>query len=429
MLKLCSITLLSSLCIASTVGAQAAPPPAPTEPSTAAAPSEPAPTVVPAPEAPVNAPVVLPAEPPPSAAVVVEPAPAPAPAPNADLPSKLAVGTEGFFKPGINLQGWFQFDDRSAYNSSTKDYVSAYTFRLRRAEISAKGEILPGLLGYAVMVDPARVLETQNKTIDVTQMGMKVGSVIVNQPVSPISILQDFFITLQSDYLDASLGQFKIPVSYEGYTSASKLMFPERHSVSRFFGDKRDIGIRLAKTFKYMSYSAGIFNGNGQNNLDNNHAKDGALRLDFYPIEGLTVAVVGYATLYDRKQPTAKDRYEADLRFEKAGFTFLGEIIGGNDIGIGGVKTKSFGTYGAVGYKFPFNLEVVFRIGYLDPNTKDDIKPTDKVATTDELTQMDIGLNYYLKGNEVKFQLAYTQFAYQTVKNSNQFIFAAQASY
>ena len=42
------------------------------------------------------------------------------------------------------------------------------------------------------------------------------------------SILQDVELTYLSDYADVSIGQFKIPISYEGYNSASKLIFPER---------------------------------------------------------------------------------------------------------------------------------------------------------------------------------------------------------
>ena len=63
-------------------------------------------------------------------------------------------------------------------------------------------------------------------------------------------------------YLDASIGQFKIPVSYEGYNSSSKLLFAERAPVSRKYGDVRDMGLRLAN-----------FNGTTLDNLDNNKQK------------------------------------------------------------------------------------------------------------------------------------------------------------
>lgn len=403
---------------AGAVQAQAAPPAEPsaapttttTEPAQPNA-SEATPPSAAEPSAP--APVLAPPPPPPLAAP--ESAPALEPPPPPPAPSKIAVGTDGFFKPGVNLQGWFQFSDR---------YDSAYSFRLRRAEISAKGDIIPGLVSYAVMFDPARVLEPANKNFMVGDQ-----TLAISQPNSPLSALQDFFVTYTSDYIDASIGQFKIPVSYEGYGSASKLLFPERSVVARAFGDRRDLGLRLAKSFKYFGYSAGIFNGSGQNTLDNDHAKDGALRVEAYPIEGLTIALVGYTTLYDRKKSAVRDRYEADLRFEKNGFLFQGEIIGG---AVGAAnnapRTKSFGMYGALAYRLPFNLEPAFRIGYYDPNTKIDVKATDK-GTNDETVEINAGLNYYVKNHEAKLQLAYTYLKYQTLKDDTQVVFNAQVAY
>ncbi len=57
---------------------------------------------------------------------------------DAEPPRKLAVGTEGFFQPGILLQGWF-LADRADETTST--------FRVRRAELHLKGEIIPGRVG------------------------------------------------------------------------------------------------------------------------------------------------------------------------------------------------------------------------------------------------------------------------------------------
>ena len=72
------------------------------------------------------------------------------------------------------------------------------------------------------------------------------------------SILQDVQLTYMTDYADISIGQFKIPVSLEGAGSASKLLFPERALISRAFGDKRDLGLKVEKKFEYFSYLVGI---------------------------------------------------------------------------------------------------------------------------------------------------------------------------
>src|SRR5205085_1236583 len=132
--------------------------------------------------------------------------------------------------------------------------------------------IWPGHVAYAVMIDPAKLLEFGDKTVAVANAPApadpaKPEQVNVKQPVSAVSMLQDVYLTFQFPIVDISLGQFKTPVSWEGYNSSSKLLFPERALVSRMFGDKRDLGLRLAKTFKRFGYSAGLFNGAGANNL------------------------------------------------------------------------------------------------------------------------------------------------------------------
>ncbi|MGA9525613.1 MAG: porin, partial [Myxococcaceae bacterium] len=89
------------------------------------------------------------------------------------------------------------------------------------------------------MIDPARVLEFRDRTL---------GEATVKQPVGPVSMFQDFYVTYKTTYVEASVGQFKIPVSWEGYNSSSKLLFAER-----------DLGIRLAKKFERFGYMAGVY--------------------------------------------------------------------------------------------------------------------------------------------------------------------------
>jgi hypothetical protein len=38
-------------------------------------------------------------------------------------------------------------------------------------------------------------------------------------------------------------------------------------------------------------------------------------------------------------------------------------------------------------------------------------------------------LAYYLRGDEMKFSISYSQFIHQTLKNDNEFIFAAHAAH
>ncbi len=338
--------------------------------------------------------------------------PEPTPPPPPQPPNKLSVGSEGLFQPGLLLQGWFRV---------THEDETTSTFRMRRAEISAKGEIVPRLVAYAVMIDPAKVLESEEVTIEVAPG----EEVTISQPQSAISVFQDLFITFQSPYVDASIGQFKIPVSWEGYNSSSKLLFAERAPVAREFGDRRDIGLRLAKTWEYFGYSAGLFNGTTLNNLDNNNAKDAALRLEAYPVKGLVIAGVAYASIGDRGEPGAKDRFEGDVRYENGPFLVQAEYIRGHDVTSSG-EADGHGFYGALAWTFAEVLQPALRIGYLDPDVDADLPVS---ASKDELFHVDVGLNYFIQKHEAKLQLNYYRFEYDDRTPRDEVLLAAQVGF
>lgn len=334
------------------------------------------------------------------------------------------MGAEGLFQPGLLLQGWFLIDHADETTS---------TFRLRRAELHVKGEIVPSLVSYALMIDPAKVLEPRDTTLTVANQDppptdpTRPETVTARQPVSALSVLQDFFITYQSPYVDVSIGQFKIPVSWEGYNSSSRLLFPERALVSREFGDRRDLGLRLAKSFRYFGYSAGVFNGAALNNLDTNNDKDLALRLEAYPIEGLVIGGVVYASVGARTS-NVKDRYEGDLRFERGPFLFQAEYIRAHDVGNAGPAVDAQGFYGALAWTFLDVLQPCLRVGFIDPDVSRDIDPA-VAGGRDEVWHIDAGLNYFIRKNEAKLQLIYSRFQYDNRTAQDQVILAAQVSY
>jgi len=307
------------------------------------------------------------------------------------FPRQMRIGTEGLFRPSALLQGWF---------FAQKAQETATTFRMRRAELRARGEIAPGWVDYSVMVDPAR------------------------RGRGAASILQDLFVTVKTPYANISLGQFKTPVSWEGYNSSARLLLPERALVSLNYGNWRDMGIRVAKEFPYFGYSAGVFNGSGTDTLDLDNAKDVALRLEAYPIEGLVIGGVAYVTVGNRSV-AATDRYEADLRFERGPFLFQSEYIYARDKQDAAPAVKGHGFYGAVAWTFWERLQPAFRVGYMDPN----IRLKSASGESHRVWQTDVGLNYYVQKHEMKFQLAYSRFQHKTLKPSHELILAGQVAF
>lgn len=77
-----------------------------------------------------------------------------------------------------------------------------------------------------------------------------------------------------------------------------------------------NIGVKVDKKLgKHFYYRADLLNGSGQNLLENDDQKDGALRVEAYPFEGLTLGAAGYVGLWDRGRDTdARQRSRVVVR-------------------------------------------------------------------------------------------------------------------
>ncbi|HYQ44761.1 MAG TPA: porin [Polyangiaceae bacterium] len=421
------LLLASSAAFAQAPGAAAPTPPAPAAPA-------PAPAVAPAPAAAAEAPAPAAAPP---AIDVTTPAPAPVVAP-AELPpaavpaetplaAKLGISKDGFWQPAATLQFW-AFGANQGGDTTT-------TLRIRRAELRVKGEIIPKFFSYNVMIDPARALDNSTSKLTTSD-----GATVSVNNQGTITILQDYMLTFMSDYADVTVGQFKIPVSYEGYGSASKLLFPERAVVSRRFGDQRDLGIKIDKKLgKHFYYQAAVFNGEGQNKLDSNAQKDLALRLELYPIDGVMIGGVGYTGFTNRDSSPTKDRLEADFKLELANVLLQAEYIHGWDGPTSAARSESAGFYAVVGYTIADKIQPLFRIGRFDSDVRQDLKGTSSARQggttpiaapfTDEMMSYELGLNYYLKGNDAKLQASWSKYTFANQLNRGEVIIAAQAAF
>jgi hypothetical protein len=344
-----------------------------------------------------------PPPPPPGAAAPAAAEPAPPAEPEPERPNQLAIGKEknGFFQPGFLLQMWFVLDHQVV---DGPDYQSR--FRARRAELRVKGEIIPKLIGYNVMIDPAKLLNFTDATVPVENQEPAPtvpGEVTIRVPPNDTSILQDAYLTAMSEYVDVSFGQFKNLVSWEGYNSSSKLILPERSLVSRTFGDRRDLGIKAEKKFERFMYGVGLLSGQGLNQPDTNNQKNAVVRAELYPIDGTMIGGLAYVAIGERDAPGTDDRAEVDLRLELANVLFQGEYIRGWDMNSAGTeRAEGHGAYGAVGYTFFERLQPIVRIGFLDP----DIDNADNHTVAYE-----VGVNYFVQqNNEMKLQLSYSLF-------------------
>jgi len=345
------------------------------------------------------------------------------------LAPKLGLLKNGWWQPGANLQFW-AFGANQGGDTQT-------TARIRRLELKLKGELIPKLIGFNVMIDPARALDNNKSTLTTSD-----GATVSVNNQGAVSIVGDVVLTVMSEYADVSVGQFKIPVSYEGAGSAAKLLFPERAVVSRAYGDIRDIGLKIEKKLgKHFYYQAAVFNGEGQNKLDTNKQKDIAGRIEVYPLDGMTVGLVGYAGITHRDSSLTKDRLEADFKLDLAHLLVQAEYIHGWDGATGQTtapgqttaRREGHGVYGVVGYTFFDKLQPLFRVGYYDPDLSQDLPgkagERTNLTVSDEVTTFELGLNYYLLADNAKLQAAWSRFHYENEPDRGEFILSAQASF
>jgi len=342
-------------------------------------------------------------------------------------PDRVSAGKNGgFFQPLALIQIW-------GVATHVDDQKTTTTFRLRRAELGARGEILPKLLAYRVVFDLAK---TPTFTSSTTQVPVPAAAGEPSPGTVPVpsytlgadrSVLQDAFMTYLSDYADVTIGQFKQPISLQALQPNAKLLFPERSKVTREYGDRRDIGIRVEKKIAdVFYYNAGLFNGQGQSVQDADRAKDLALRLEAYPIPGLTIGGLAYGTVA-AGNGVARNRLEADLRLELADLIVQGEYIHAWT-GPKSRRLEGHGAYGEAAYLIAKQFQPAVRIGFLDTNT-DDLRPA-SISESGVQQQYELGLNYLVNGfYDGKLTAAFAYYSQEHGPDTSELTLQAQATF
>jgi hypothetical protein len=322
-------------------------------------------------------------------------------------PRTVAVGTEGTLQVGANLQTWVFVGHQES---------AASTLRIRRAELKLFGEIIPKRVFYRLMFDGAKLLRFTEDAVPVQNQDpppsdpARPETVNTAAPPADTAPLQDLFVTVFGD-VDITAGQFKIPLSYEGLQPSTKLLLPERALVSRYYGEKRDIGIKAAKKFPRGAYVLGVFDGQGPNQLDSNLQKDVALRLEAYPTRGLVMAAVGYTAIGQRDLPGTKDRLEGDLVIQHDTVVLQSEYIHGWERNPNAARIESHGAYVTVAVMVADPLQAAARIGFLDP----DVHAGDTSILNTAVVHFEAGLNFAVRRfsrlpTGLRFQLGYALF-------------------
>ena len=268
------------------------------------------------------------------------------------------------------LTSWYSFD-RTAPDA----------FTLRRINLYFSGDVTPEL-SYAIMVNPA-------KTPALPGVSLAPGAPVPGVTVSPsgdTKILQDAVLSAKlGGGWKASMGQFRTPISAEALNPATRLPLAKRALFleGNAFGFYRDLGLQVSgPLLPGLSTTVGVFNGHGSNQVETNHQKDVAGRLDYAPVSNLKL---GASYLRGSRGAAAAltERLGANAELAIGPLLVSGEVLGGSDGSV-----RRLGWYGQGLWAFSSTVNAVARYEEWDA---DQAQEGRQQNTT-------LGVNWFLNG-------------------------------
>ncbi len=286
-------------------------------------------------------------------------------------------------KPAITISGLAQIHARGFADQSGPVAETPDTFLLRRAEIRLTAAITPRISGY-ISIDPAKQLSVG--TSGVAQSSNILQEVVISYQLAPKTFVD--------------VGQFKIPVGYEGDLVSSSalqnieraLMYQARDPRGGGQGDIRDTGIRVRATTGPFEWHLGAFNGLGERQ-NTTAASDGKALVvrslyNVSAIEGLRLGISGgYASGSAQPRRTIATAFAV---YKRRALTVQTEYAAGKH------RFEPRGYYAHVGLAVTPKIETTARY---------DLYDFDRGGAGDTAVRdASIGVNYFLRGNNAKIQ-------------------------
>ncbi len=349
------------------------------------------------------------------------------------------AGSEIKLALGGLLQTQYEAGDVSAFEGRFGSAAIDDRFRLRRMRINVTGDFAEQfdfkLEGEFAQTDTAITVRNA--------MGATIGSNSTRTSFGGLDLWANWH---QFPEFQIKVGQYKAPFGFEQISPDPKLLTPERSQVTSGLTPERQIGVQIwGKPFAtvfpdqkdLLTYYAGIFNGNGRNVTVNDNdqymyvgrlelqalktkifdedamLKLGVNALSSHDAAGTVLSPAGSVrvnsdgSLSAFAAPSAAERtaYGLDASFHLGPFDLMAEYLSENFDArpVNGIPPlfndfRADGYYVQAGYYLiPKKLQLVSKYESFDPGQ----------VANDNLSSITGGLNYYLKGDDIKIMAHY----------------------
>ncbi len=217
------------------------------------------------------------------------------------------------------------------------------------------------------------------------------------------------------------VGNSKLPIGVEGGQSSATLLFLNRSQLARTFGNSRKTGLRLIGDLDLVDYDFGVYSSDTYFR-EFFPGVDFTGWVDFKPL-GKTKGEYGDLTLgTGLSAGTHNNNYAVAgtyFGYEYKDFlvNFEAAIADGYNGRVGLSDKKASGFYTTVGYHITPKVQLVARFDTFDPNRDVD---------NDERQEYSAGLNYYIKGQGLKFMINYIFCQDEAREDSHRFFLGTQ---
>lgn len=339
------------------------------------------------------------------------------------------------------IQAQYEGGDVSAFEGRFVEGTGANKdrFRLRRARINLTGD-------FAEQFDFKIEGEFEQSDVGITVRNPNGTTQVSNSTRTEFGATDIFINWHRFPEFKIKVGQYKAPFGLEQLTSDTKLFLTERSQVTSALTPERQVGLSiwgnpLESLFPdqkdLLTYSVGIFNGNGRNNsVNDNNEYMYAGRLEVQPFKGkifnqdawfklgadaltsrdepgtvlspagnLRVNSDGSLTSFNAPSAAERDAYGLDATLHLGPFDLIGEYLSErfHSRTVNGVAPL-FQGFRADGYYVqgsyflvPKKLQLVARFESFNPGQ----------VANDDLSSIAAGINYYIHGDDIKLMANY----------------------